>query len=58
MTDYIIQKDLDESLDKLEIKLIHHIDKSNEEVREELKVIDGKYEHLITTLDKFLLKPD
>lgn len=58
MTDYVTKKDIDESLDKLAIKLIKHIDKNNSELRKDIEKIDTKYEKLVATLDAFIKRLD
>lgn len=58
MANYVTQKGLDESLDKLVIKLFHHFDKRFDKIEESTAEINDKYDHLITTLDAFLKRLD
>jgi septation ring formation regulator EzrA len=58
MTDYVTQKGLDRSLDKLVLKLFNHFDKRFDEIDKNISKIDEKYDHLVVTLDSFLKRLD
>jgi DNA anti-recombination protein RmuC len=58
MTDHVNQKGLNESLDKLVIKLFKHFDKRFDKIDKDIAEINDKYDHLITTLDTFLKRLD
>jgi hypothetical protein len=62
MSDYVTKADLDKSLDSgfnsLYKKLTEHFDKQFDEVKEDIAELNGKYDHLINTLDTFLKRLD